>query len=154
MTSARDALAAMGVSVDEAIEADKSQKDRKPRDPRVCLCGHAINRHTTPAGVVYCKPSQLDCDCKKIEAVIEVEDTRLFLRKTNGPGLEHALIRGMSALADAGKEAKWLVPIECAKCKTTEGAIMPAPINIHSSTVANESTGYNALLCQDCIVGL
>jgi hypothetical protein len=151
MTSAKDALAAMGISAEEAIEADKSQKDRKPRDARVCLCGHGMNRHTLPAGVVYCKPSQLDCDCKNMRAVIEVEDTRLFLRKTNGPGLEHALVRGMSALANVGKEAKWIVPIECDKCKTTEGRIMPAPINKASSTVARESTGYNALLCQTCI---
>jgi hypothetical protein len=151
MTSAKEALAALGITAEEAHEADEKLKDRKPRDPRVCLCGHAINKHTTPAGVITCQPSRMYCPCKNIRPVIEVEDTRLFLRKTTGPGVEHALVRGISALAQVGKEARWLDEIKCDRCNTTEGRIMPVPINGASKTVAYEATGLDALLCDKCM---
>ena len=151
MSSAEEVLAAMGFSVEEAAEADEKQKDRKTRDPRVCLCGHAINRHTTPAGVVVCRPSQMSCPCKNIRPVIEVEDTRLFLRKTNGPGLSHALTRGIGALGLAGKEVKWIVPLECDRCEEPEGRITAVPINNASKTIADRATGYDALLCEGCV---
>lgn len=151
MTSAKDALAAMGISVDEAHEADERLKDRPTRDPRICLCGHAINKHTTPAGVITCQPSRMYCPCKNIRPVVEVEDTRLFLRKTTGPGVGHALVRGISALAQVGKEAKWIEPPCCDRCNTTEGRIVPVPINGASKTVAYEPTGLDALLCEKCM---
>jgi hypothetical protein len=150
MSTAKDALAAMGISVDEAHEADERLKDRPTRDPRFCLCGHAINKHTTAAGVITCQPSRMFCPCKNIRAVVEVEDTRLFLRKTTGPGVEHALVRGISALAQVGKEAKWIEPPKCDRCSTTEGQIIPTPMNLHSKTVAYEATGVDALLCTTC----
>jgi hypothetical protein len=151
MSDAKDALAAIGINWEEAVEADSKQTERKPRDQRVCLCGHGINRHTDAAGTLLCKPSQIDCKCKKLRPVIEVEDTRLFLRKTNGAGQEHALIRGMSALAKAGKSAKWIEPAMCDRCGKTDGRILPVPLNKASLTIANEGTGIDALLCTDCM---
>lgn len=151
MASAKDALAALGISVEEAREADERLKTKPTRDPRICLCGHAINKHNIVRGEVQCVPSRYWCPCKNMRAVIEVEDTRMFLRKTTGPGVEHALVRGISALAEHGKEVTWIETPTCDRCKTTEGKITPVPINGYSSNVAYEATGLDALLCAKCM---
>ncbi len=150
MTSAKDALAALGLSIDEAVETDKKLKEQKPRDPRVCLCGHAVNKHTVVNGITMCNPSRMTCRCKNCKPVIEVDDTRKFLRKTTGPGYEHALIRGIAALHEIGKGMKWIEPPKCDRCSTTEGRIVPVPIT-DGKTVAYEDTGRNALLCDKCL---
>lgn len=150
MTTAKDALAAMGIDFDEAVKADNKLKDRQIRDPRICLCGHAVNKHTVTNGMVLCTPSRMVCPCKSVRAVIEVEDTRKFLRKTTGPGVEHALVRGIAALADNNKEAKWIDPIKCDRCATTEGRIIPCPIT-EGKQVAYKATGRDALLCTACM---
>ena len=150
MTSAKDALAAMGIGLEEAIQADTRLKERQVRDPRICLCGHAINKHINENGIVLCTPSRMVCPCKCVRPVIEVEDTRKFLRKTTGPGVEHALVRGIAALADIGKEAKWIEPLKCDRCQATEGRIVPCPIT-EGKQVAYKATGRDALLCEKCM---
>lgn len=150
MTTAKDALAALGLSADEAIEVDEKLKEKTTRDSRICICGHAVNKHLQTNGIVMCTPSRMVCPCKNVRPVIEVEDTRLFLRKTTGPGFEHALVRGMAALAQAGKEARWLEDPKCDRCSTTEGRIVPVPITTGKS-VAYEATGRDALLCEKCM---
>lgn len=150
MTTAKDALAALGLSLDEAIEADQRLTEKKTRDPRVCLCGHAVNRHTIVNGIVMCNPSRMSCPCKNCRPVIEVDDTRKFLRKTTGPGYEHALIRGIAALSEIGKSMKWIEPPKCDRCSTTEGRIVPVPVTA-GKTVAYEATGRDALLCDKCL---
>lgn len=150
MTSAKDALAALGLSVDEAIETDKKLKQKVARDSRVCLCGHAVNKHTVVNGIVMCTPSRMNCPCKNCRPVIEVDDTRLFLRKTTGPGYEHALVRGIAALHEVGKGMKWIEPPKCDRCSTSEGRIQPVPITT-GKTVAYEATGRDALLCDKCL---
>jgi hypothetical protein len=150
MTKAKSALEAMGIGLEEAVEADNRLKERQVRDPRICLCGHAINKHIVANGVVMCTPSRMVCPCKSVRAVIEVEDTRKFLRKTTGPGIEHALVRGIAALAADNKEAKWIEPPKCDRCSTTEGRIVPCPITA-GKQIANEASGTNALLCTKCM---
>jgi hypothetical protein len=155
MSDAKDALDAMGISLEEAVEVDESLRERPSvRDGRVCLCGHGMGRHSTTGGVVWCKPARMDCPCKKIRPVIEVEDTRPFLRKTAGGGMMHALVRGISAVALSGKPVTWLVDLKCDKCgaegKST--GVVPVPVT-KNGIASDEATGYDALLCQKCRMG-
>lgn len=152
MTSAKEALELLGINVDEAIATDKKRTETKPRDSRICLCGHAVNKHSLDAGEVQCVPSRYWCPCKKLRPVIEVDDTRLFLRKTNGPNKEHALIRGIAASVVAEKNVKWIAEVTCDICHkgTHDAKIMPVPVT-EFKTVAYEATGFDALLCEGCL---
>ena len=152
MTSAKDALAALGIDPTEAIAIEMSRTKKPVRDNRVCICGHAVARHKVDeySGLMECKPSRLHCPCTNVRPVLEVEDTRLFLRGTSGPKNEHALVRGMTALAMSGKEAKWIEPPKCDRCDTAQGPIVPVPIS-KSNKVAYEATPLNAMLCETCL---
>ncbi|MGA1717683.1 MAG: hypothetical protein ACO38Q_02630 [Aquiluna sp.] len=152
MTSARDALESLGINVEEAIETDRRLMKKGPRDNRICVCGHAVARHKTDefSGITECKPSRMYCPCDSPRAVLEAEDTRMFLRQTNGPKSEHALVRGMVALVVAEKEAKWLDdPLLCDKCQK-RGNISPVALT-KNNKIAYEPSSKNALLCDSCI---
>ncbi len=153
MTTAKDALAALGISPEETTAIEEEMKNQSRRDPRICMCGHPMSRHSTDAGVGLCSLPKSTCNCKFPTPALKVGDTRLFLRSTTGPGAEHALTRGIIALALAGKEAEWLVPVECNKCKTTDGKIIPVPLT-DAMTVAYDSANRNFLLCEECMLGL
>lgn len=147
-----DPMAAMGISLDEAIEADEALRERPTsRDGRVCICGHGAGRHSLNNGVVWCKPARMDCPCKKLRPVLEVEDTRPFLRKTAGAGPLHALVRGMSAVLSSGKRVEWIIDLKCDKCGA-EGQVAPVPVT-RNGLVMSEATGYDALLCMKCRTG-
>jgi hypothetical protein len=148
MSSARDMLAGMGIDADEAIETDRRLKSKPRRDPRICICGHAVNKHVPESGA--CEPTKYKCPCRHVHAVITVDDTRLFLRKTTGPGSEHALVRGMAALAEAGKDCEWIEGAQvCKKCGA-EGAGRVVPTNSAMTVALNEHSAYNMLLCNSC----
>lgn len=153
MTTAKDALAALGITDDEVEQFQAEMKQQTRRDPRICMCGHPMSRHSTDAGIGLCALPKSICNCKFPKAALKVGDTRLFLRNTSGPAAEHALTRGMIASASAGKEVEWIIPVECDKCKATEGRIVPVPIT-DAMTVAYESSNRNVLLCEDCMMGL
>lgn len=149
---AEAALAAMGIGVQEAVEADRDLRGRVgARDGRVCLCGHSVGRHTVSSGLVLCKPARMECPCRKLRPVVEAEDVRPFLRRTAGSGMMHALVRGISALAETGKSVEWIVPLECDKCGG--GAeVVPAAVT-KQGALSSEATGYDALLCRKCRSG-
>ena len=152
MTTAKDALSSMGIDLSEAIEADRKLTKKPKRDNRICCCGHAVARHRTDeySGITECKPSRMYCPCDTPRAVLEVEDTRVFLRQTWGPKTQHALIRGMVALAEADKEAKWINdPQLCDKCQSAE-TVYPIPLTANNR-IAEEASSKNALLCDSCI---
>lgn len=150
MSSANDALAAMGMGVDEVMEMDSVLRTRPTkRDGRICICGHGVAKHTEIAGVVNCKPSKMDCPCKKVRPVIDAEDTRPFLRKTQGAGPMHALARGLAALAENGKDADWIIDLVCDRCSQETGSLIPVPVTKDGRATV-EPTGYDALLCQKC----
>ena len=97
----------------------------EPRSERreICSCGHAMSRHRFDSlnNVWVCKPGQLSCDCGLMKAVIEVPNTRYFMRKSMGSGEKHALPRGIAAAraamgADFDERKKWLVDPVCDKC--------------------------------------
>lgn len=136
---------------EEAQAADESLLARqgRKRDGRICVCGHPVTRHTLLAGgLVYCKPTKMECPCKASRPVIESSDTRPFLRKTEGPGVLHALGRGIQAALKAGHDVDWLVDKQCDRCGT-EGPVSPVPVTQRGVAV-NEPTGFDALLCRKC----
>lgn len=145
-------LHAMGISLEEAQRVDQEliEKTRARRkDPRICLCGHAITKHNVYAGLLECKPSAMICPCKKIRPILEADDTRLFLRKTEGAGVMHALNRGITAAITAGKEVRWLENLTCDKCKGSEGPIVPVPVTVNG-TPMTYATGFDVMMCHSC----
>lgn len=150
MSSAAEALAAMGMTTDEVSAIDSALRTRpQKRDGRICLCGHGVTKHLVSDGIVSCKPSKMDCPCKKVRPVIDAEDTRPFLRRTQGAGAMHALSRGLAALATNGKDASWIIDLECDRCKAKTNNLVPVPVTANGFAVS-EATGYDALLCPTC----
>jgi len=144
-------LASMGISMEEAEEASDAARVKPSghRDGRVCICGHGLARHTVTNGAVYCKPTRMECPCKKARAVIEVEDTRPFLRRTAGSGAMHALSLGLVGLAQKGRGAKWLVDLQCDRCGKEDPNVVPAAVTANGVGVSYP-TGYDVLLCPGC----
>ena len=148
------ALEAMGISLEEALNADEEVKNhiqRGERDGRVCLCGHPVARHTVIGGVVYCKPSRMECPCKKTRPVLESNDTRKFLRRTVGAGAMHALTLGIVSAIQSGKSAEWVVDLKCDRCGADDANVVPVPVT-QTGRAATYATGFDALLCPQCRV--
>jgi hypothetical protein len=60
----------------------------------------------------------------------------MFLRKSTGPGPEHALTRGIAALAEAGKGCDWLEGAKaCDKCEATGVNVKAVPTNSSGTVV-------------------
>lgn len=155
MQTAKDALSAMGLNLDDVLEMDSALRTRPSvRDGRICICGHGVSKHTVyPNGKVLCKPSKMQCPCKNVRAVIDAEDTRPFLRRTVGAGSMHAFTRGLAVLAASGKEAHWIIDLVCDDCGEFDNNIQPVPVTadgrVSSST---DATGYDKFLCPSCRV--
>lgn len=157
MKPAGDALAALGMSLEEVLDMDSVLRTRPPiRDGRICICGHAVSKHTSlPNGKIMCKPSKMDCPCHEVRAVIDVEDTRPFLRRTQGGGSMHALSRGLAALATSGKGAQWIIDLECDNCHEFSESLTPVPVTGDGRVSGgSEPTGYDRMLCLDCRTGV
>lgn len=138
-----------GVEESKAAEEQLAGAGRRlDRDGRICACGHPMSRHSTYSGMVYCKPSKMDCLCKSSRAVLEAEDVRDFLRKTIGAGPLHALGRGILASTEKGHWIKWMVEMVCDRCNIP-GQISPVPVTQYGSE-SEEATGHDALLCRKC----
>ncbi len=144
-----DPFAFFDFSEAEAQQVDEElKKPKNPRDPRICVCGHPMSRHTNISGMYYCKPTRMECPCKSPRPVLECSDVRPFLRKTSGSGPMHALGRGLSAATAKGINVKWLVEMQCDRCKT-KGQVSPVPVT-QRGIATSEPTGYDALLCSEC----
>lgn len=143
---------------DEIDEVIRTSTERaSARDGRICSCGHPTSRHTEFAGVVSCKPARMECKCKKVRAVLNVPNTRYFMRKTIGNGKSHALLLGLRsaqlAEPDSMSEVEWLIPDVCDRCKA-EGK-GSEPVNVtKSGIVVDVPEGYNAFLCNSCRYGI
>lgn len=144
-----DPFESMDFTLEEAIEADAEViRNKRERDGRICLCGHPMTRHEIVLGMNVCKPTRMECPCKKARAVVETNDTRSFLRKTAGSGPLHALGRGMQAAVVAGKDVTWVVDPICDRCGA-EDKLSPVAVN-QRGVATDEATGYDALLCRKC----
>jgi hypothetical protein len=144
-----DPLEAFGISKEEVQKVDEDLISKRPRDGRICICGHGTYRHKIYAGHNFCEPSRMKCPCKAFRPVLEVEDTRTFLRKTTGAGPLHALMRGLAAMPqDKYQTARWLVDIQCDVCGGTDN-LSPVPVTENKIAV-DYATGFDALLCGIC----
>lgn len=153
--SAEEALAMIGLTVDEVDDADAALAEQRKVNAsinrHVCACGHAIARHTVTHGIVMCKPARMECPCKKARPVLLAQDTRLFIRKTEGGGAAHALSRGIRESITKGKAVEWLIELVCDRCGTSASNVTPVPVS-QQGTSRTYATGYDALLCPDCRV--
>lgn len=131
-----------------AAEHELGKRPGNGRDRRICLCGHPVGRHTMVSGITFCKPSRMECPCKAQRLVLESEDTRVFLRKTEGSGALHALGRGLKAAKDAGKKVTWIVEMKCDRCQK-DGPVSPVAVT-QRGVLVSSATGYDALLCKKC----
>ena len=143
----------------EVSEINNAYK-QEPRslDRRICICGHAISRHhfNNYEGSHYCKPGQLSCPCFNPRPVIEVPNTRYFMRKSHGSGAKHALPRGIVASIEAlGEEftekRKWLVDEVCDICKKP-AKFFPVRVTPSGEPLGDhdDDQGVTAFLCQEC----
>lgn len=146
---ALDGLKMLGLSEKdmEALEQDLAGRPR--RDNRVCICGHPVSRHTVAGALTICKPTKMDCPCKKCRPVVKVSDLRTFLRKTEGSGGLHALSRGMYALSQKDGKISWLIDLQCDRCGEKTEDLTPAAVT-QRGTSALHATGFDALLCGKC----
>lgn len=137
------------LNLEEAIQESKNNNTVRNTSKEICVCGHPTRRHKPNSrGEIKCVPNAMICKCKEPRPVLKAQDIRPFLRKTTGGGLLHALARGLATCVERGLEIEWLIPMACDKCHT-ETKVVPTPVN-QNGTIANDETGYNALLCQTC----
>ena len=171
MTDAKEFFSKLGISAEDVDANENRQRRRGPTDRRICLCGHGANKHQDPnisdternryidgpvAERQYeCRPNaSVICPCKLPFPVVVVSDSRWFLRKTDGGGHRHALIRGIRSLLEIeGATVDWLIEPVCAKCGES-GAdmnILPVPLTKAGRlTHDGLSEGYDRLLCEEC----
>lgn len=151
-----NALEQLGMTIEDVNEVDDSLRTRPAvRDGRICLCGHGVSRHSVNTiGQVLCTPSKMTCPCLKVRPVLDVEDTRPFLRRTQGSGQNHALIRGLARVIEQGKRAEWIETPACdmPDCGSTVGVI-PVPLT-ESGFPVSEPTGYNVFMCRECLMAV
>lgn len=123
-------------------------------DRRICVCGHPVGRHTEFAGRVNCAPTRMACPCGELVPVIDVSDTRAFLRKTHGGGTLHALMQGLQAVVTKGHEWSWVegFPV-CVRCRTEGVAVLPFALD-RRGRVSAEPERTNVLLCAECAGGV
>lgn len=148
------------LDLDEVSMANAAYK-QEPRslDRRICICGHAMSRHhfNDYTGGHYCKPGQLSCPCATPRPVIEVPNTRYFMRKSHGSGAKHALPRGIVASMEALGEEEftskrvWLIEQKCDVCKQ-ETKLYPVRVSQdgHYLTDDKEDQGLTYFWCAEC----
>jgi hypothetical protein len=126
------------------------------RDGRICICGHPITYHRSAE---ICMPAKMTCPCRMAVPVLKSEDTRFFLRKTDGPGALHALTRGIVASALKEKKVEWIETPACEypDCESPEGVkVIPVPINntVTPPRISYKPMRVNKFLCETCRIRL
>jgi hypothetical protein len=131
------------------------KRSRKaPADTTVCVCGHPVARHL-PGGT--CAPTRMSCWCREARPVMEVGDTRAFLRKTKGVSA-HALSSGVDALHGKQKSWAWLPGKQaCAECGEQGVVVFPLVVNTATRELVVDFTGFiprearDELFCWPCV---
>jgi hypothetical protein len=142
-------------AVSEQLHADAP---RGIPEKRICACGHSVARHKVNPFIrerkaYICSLPNGTCPCKEVRPTLKVKDTRMFVRKTLGPGVAHALIRGMQAVKEKSeddyKAIEWLIAPTCEKCDR-EG-IKVSPVNMSFQGAFTESgNDVTVFLCDEC----
>jgi len=133
-----------------------SDRDRYDRSKHVCICGHAINKHSGyERGLGVCLTGRHWCPCIAENPVLYANDTRYFMRKTYGLGSKHALSTGLAKLAQVRKKAFWLEEPSCwnPHCSRVNKLIFPVSMD-KDSQIINEPGPINVFLCETCSLNL
>ena len=147
------ALSAMQLTTPYLDEVDKRPK-QKPLSRDICICGHSVNNHKDFGdGQLICTPAKQFCPCERLLPVIEVENTKYFLRRTRGYGEKHALTMGLHHLTKNGFWSRMLIEPICFRCEGTNLTIYPTPIS-RGNSVSYGPSPLNVFLCLDCIYQL
>jgi hypothetical protein len=145
---------------DEVLESKESLLVTvRNDDRRICACGHGMSRHKYDKfqNRHFCKPGAYACPCINQRAVLEVPNTRFFMRKSHGSGKKHALAMGYAASKETygdeefTQKVEWLIPKQCEICKVEAPYY---PVRVTSTGVAlldsEDDQGVTAFLCADC----
>lgn len=144
------ALSALQLSTHYLDEVDQRPK-QKSLSREVCICGHSVNNHKDFGdGQLICSPAKQFCPCSKLLPVIEVENTKYFLRRTRGYGEKHALTIGLHYLTKHGLWSRMVIEPICFRCGATDLTIYPTPIS-RDNTISYGPSAVNAFLCLECI---
>lgn len=152
--SAIDALAMTGIELEELQDVGAALLKEPPKDSRVCICGHSMNKHAVINGYVSCKPSRMSCPCKAVRPVLTSTNVRPFMRKSLGSGSAHALMQGFRKAIELDAEISWIEPPTCdyqkngSKCGSTE-QVVPCLVT-QNGFYTTEPTGYDVFLCVSC----
>jgi hypothetical protein len=152
--SSIDALAMTGIELEELQDVGAALLKEAPKDSRVCICGHSMNKHTAINGYVLCKPSRMACPCKVVRPVLTSTNVRPFMRKSLGSGSAHALMQGFRKAIELDAEISWIEPPTCdyqkngIKCGSTD-QVVPCLVT-QNGFYATEATGYDVFLCVSC----
>ena len=143
----------LGIS-EESVSRFLAERDRHDTSKQVCICGHAINKHSGyEEGIGNCVTGRHWCPCKAKNPVLYANDTRYFMRKTYGSGSRHALSTGLQKLGQVGKRAYWLEPPACWNDKCTSGNPLIFPVSMDSNNrIIKEPGPVNVFLCESCIL--
>lgn len=152
MATGKEILADMGIELEEVEKANEEIKNRRPRDRRICLCGHGMARHSEFNGRDSCSALGYNCRCRKAIPVLTAEDIRPFICRTEGSGALHALSRGIAAAAKRGQGVEWIEDSRfCHACEAAGEALRLSPVAVsNNGFVQDTDTGYNVLLCPEC----
>jgi len=142
-------FAAFDFSVDEVEDVLEEAKKSKAKSKSICMCGHADGFHDSSAsGEQYCTANKQNCKCVKKDLVLVAQDTRIFLRKTTGPGPQHALAQGIRDAEKAGQMLQWIGTPKCEPCGSTVD-LSPCPVS-ERGVILYEDKGINKWLCAEC----
>lgn len=150
-----DIFSQLGVSA-ESVERFLRERDRFDTSKQICMCGHAINKHSgyeRDCGI--CLTGRHYCPCAKPNPVLIASDSRYFMRKTYGTGSKHALSSGMLRLQQEKKKATWLIEPGCwfPDCNSGNPLIFPVALD-DSNSIIERPGPKNVMLCETCILRL
>ncbi len=147
-------LSDMSPSEADALYAREKRFKGPLRNRAICLCGHAITKHSELPRRSVCSPSKWLCYCVKQIPVLVASDMRRFLHASTGDGERHALKRGIQALLRSGGYFEWLPDSRmCFDCGTL-GDILPAVVTYEGISVTPEKgkigNQMDIMLCGEC----
>ena len=151
----------------EQVEEARQARKVSHRNGGVCVCGHPAMAHTEFApdgaadgkhdawkarGESRCIPSKAPCECREFLKVLTAQDLRKFRHSTKGPAQQHALLQGVLASVQDGKNLQWESAVGCVFCKRgrTEQGVTLTPVAYDGMHEAYESTPNNVMVCVDC----
>jgi hypothetical protein len=150
---AQGANALLELGLDEIeIKAHRDDAKRREFNRLVCVCGHAMNKHSEfNPGLWSCHTARMYCPCERPRAVVEVSDTRYFMTKSRGYGAQHALSTGLSKLHEKGGTSKLIIEPNCFRCEEPRTPLLPAAFDREVRLVFKPGQ-LNGLFCHDCLV--